>query len=58
MGRIFFSAQALGGGLPVRPAETIYVNEHGLEQLSVHLGAEVLFSTLRAGRYLVVMEKN
>ena len=56
-GRIFFSAQALGEGLPVRPAETIYINEHGLMVMACQIGMRILKTEMRSGRFFVAGEK-
>jgi 2-polyprenyl-3-methyl-5-hydroxy-6-metoxy-1,4-benzoquinol methylase len=56
-GRIFFSAQALGGSLPIRPAETLYINEKGIKTLCKKTGTRLVSKTDRHDRFFVVLEK-
>ena len=56
-GMIFWSAQAIGSGLPIRPEETIYLSERGLEKLCEKLNLGVRYAEIHAGRYLVAATK-
>lgn len=56
-GRIFFSAQALGGSLPVRPAETLYINDAGINVLCAKTGTKLVSKTDRHDRFFVVLER-
>jgi len=56
-GRIFFSAQVLGGSLPVRPAETLYINDSGINVLCAKTGTKLVDKTDRHDRFFVVLEK-
>jgi SAM-dependent methyltransferase len=56
-GKMFFTAQATEGGLPVRPGEPIYTTEEGLRALIGELSLTVIDFKLSAGRWKVVVEK-
>jgi len=56
-GVLFFSAQALGSPLPVRPEETIYVNVRGLRAVCNAASLKIADLQERAGRWLVVAVK-
>lgn len=56
-GRIFFSAQALNGSLPIRPGETLYITEGGVNILSELLGCKVVDLNKRHDRFFVTLEK-
>lgn len=55
-GRVFFSAQALGTELPIRPSESIYVTSHTVTVLLSRLGLSVLEARCEAGRWLITAE--
>ena len=56
-GRIFFTAQATEGRLPVRPGEPIYTSREGLTRMLGWLRLNPLISQEEAGRWKVVAEK-
>jgi len=56
-GRIFFSAQLLGSELPIRPSESVYVTNRGLDLVLSRAGLTLVKRWDQCGRALVVAEK-
>ena len=56
-GRMFFSAQALGGILPIRPGETIYLHRDTIDYLCDKLEVAPIVIQDNGARYHVVVEK-
>lgn len=56
-GRLLFTAQATGGGLPIRPGEPIYTSRAGLCRVIDEAGLRALAIEVSSGRWKIVAER-